>query len=74
MRRDVVRGYRECMQCAQSKGPPSRPKGKLQKVFTGAPLDLVAVDILSWLPISADGSENLLVLTDYFTKWGIPTS
>jgi len=41
----------------------------LQKVFTGAPLDVVAVDILSGLPLTPDGMKYILVLTDYFTKW-----
>ena len=39
------------------------------KVLTGAQLDIVAVDILSGLPIAPDGSKYILVLTDYFTKW-----
>ena len=35
----------------------------------GAPLDIIAVDILSGLPQASDGSKYILVLTDYFTKW-----
>jgi len=38
-------------------------------VITGAPLDIVAVDVLSGLPATADGKKYVLVLTDYFTKW-----
>jgi len=38
-------------------------------VLTGAPLDIVAIDILSGFPPAADGSKYLLVLTDYYTKW-----
>jgi len=30
---------------------------------------LFAIDILSGLPQTADGTKYLLVLTDYFTKW-----
>ena len=32
-------------------------------------MDLVAIDILSGLPATADGCKYLLVATDYFTKW-----
>jgi len=32
-------------------------------------MDLVAIDILSGLPATADGYKYLLVATDYFTKW-----
>jgi len=38
-------------------------------VLTGAPLDIVAVDVLSRLPVTSDGKKYILVLTDYFTKW-----
>jgi len=69
MKRDVIAWCRECQICAQCKGPPTRRHGKLPKVFTGAPLDVVAVDILSGLPQTPDGMKYILVLTDYFTKW-----
>jgi len=70
MKRDVALWCRQCSTCAQCKGPPTRRQGKLQKVITGAPLDIVAVDILSELPQTPDGIKYILVLTDYFTKWG----
>jgi len=38
-------------------------------VFAGAPLDLVAIDILSGLPVTPDGLKYILVVTDYFSKW-----
>ena len=41
----------------------------MQKVTIGAPLDIVAVDILSGVPVTPEGEKRLLVLTDYFTKW-----
>jgi len=69
MRREVATWCRQCKICAQCKGPPTRRQGKLQKVITGAPLDIVAVDILPALPQSPDGKKCILVLTDYSTKW-----
>ena len=69
MRRDIYTWTLQCTQCQKSKPAPSRAHGHLQKVITGAPLDIVAVDILSGLPTSSEGSKYILVLTDYFTKW-----
>jgi len=60
LKRDVIRWCRECDVCAQCKGPPTRRQGRLQKVITGAPLDIVAVDVLSGLPATADGKKYCL--------------
>ena len=69
MRKDIRIWYEQCEICARSRGPPTRHHGQLQKVVTGAPLDVVAVDILSGLPTTTDGNRYVVVLTDYFTKW-----
>jgi len=69
LNKDVHTWCQECHQCQSSKGPPARPHGRLQKVITGEPLDIVAIDILSGLPLATDGSKYILVATDYFTKW-----
>jgi len=59
----------QCEVCAQSRGPPTRHEGRLQKVLTSALLDIVAIDILSGLPTTPDVLKYILVVTDYFTKW-----
>jgi len=69
LRQDVENWCKQCPICAKGRGPPPRRHGRLQKVLTGAPLDIVAIDILSGLPATQDGSKYILVLTDYFTKW-----
>jgi len=69
MRKDIDAWCKQCEGCAISRRPPSRPHGHLRKVSAGAPMDLVAIDILSGLPAKADGYQYLLVATDYFTKW-----
>jgi len=69
MNRDIQLWYRQCQICAQAKGPPSRHQARLRKIVTGAPMDIVAADILSGLPVTEDGLRYILVLTDYFTKW-----
>ena len=69
MRQDIIRWCRQCQHCAKGKGPPLRPRGQLQKIPVGAPMDLVTMDILSGLPTADDGSRYLLVVVDAFTKW-----
>jgi len=69
MRKDVDAWCRQCEGCAISRGPPSRPHGHLRKVSDGAPMDLVAIEILSGLPVTPDSYKYLLVATDYFSKW-----
>jgi len=59
-RKDIDAWCRQCEGCAISRGPPSRPHGHLRKVSAGAPMDLVAIDILSGLPAGgARRSHNL---------------
>ena len=62
MSRDVTQWCHECRVCASSKTQPTRPKGKLQKVVTGAPMDIVAIDILSGLPVTPEGYKYILVV------------
>jgi len=73
MRKGVDVWCRQCGACATSKDPRNRPHAGLQKVIASEPMDLVAIDILSGLPTSHDGSKYHLVATDYFTK-AIPLS
>ena len=39
------------------------------KISAAAPMDLVAVDVLSGLPQAHDGSTCIIVAVDYMTKW-----
>jgi len=55
--------------CARSKGAPRHAHAPMEKVTAAAPMDLVAIDILSGLPTASDGSTCILVATDYMTKW-----
>jgi len=41
----------------------------MQKVIAAAPIDLVAIDVLSGLPTATDGSTCILVAVDYRSKW-----
>ena len=41
----------------------------MKQYLEGAPLELVALDILGPLPITTSGKKCILVLTDYFSRW-----
>jgi len=69
MSKDVQAWCNACDVCARSRGPPPRAHGDMVKVTAAAPMDLVAVDVLSGLPQSYDGSTCMLVAVDYMTKW-----
>ena len=64
MRRYVFNWCSKCTECQKSKPAPSKAHGQLQKVVTGASLNIDAVDILSGLPSANDGSKYILVPTD----------
>ena len=69
MAKDVSSWCTSCDVCARSKGAPSCGHAPMEKVTAAAPMDLVAIDILSGLPTAPDGSTCILVATDYMTKW-----
>jgi len=69
MSKDIQAWCNACDVCARSRGPPPRARGELVKVTAAAPMDLVAVDVLSGLPHSDDGSTCMIVAVDYMTKW-----
>ena len=43
--------------------------GLLNQYIVGAPLELIALEILAPFPVTLQGSEYILVISDYFTKW-----
>ena len=48
--------------------PPSK-RAPLQTLQAGYPLQIVAVDILGPLPVTAQGNKYVLVACDCFTRW-----
>ena len=51
-----------------AKGPYVGPKTQTNTIITNGPLDLLCVDFTTMDP-SRDGKENVLVLTDAFSKF-----
>ena len=68
--RDVQTWCRTCSSCATRKTSTPHQRGNLQPVVVGAPMQLVAIDLLGPFPTSPSGNSYLLVAMDYFTRWG----
>ena len=58
-----------CDVCNRSK-PPHPPQLPLVNTPIGKPWEMVGVDVLK-VPISCHGSQYILVIQDYFTKWPV---
>lgn len=69
MSSDIRRWCKQCSACAKSKPGPGLGKAPLTQFVVGAPLDVIALDIVG--PLKETGNQNsfILVLGDYFTKW-----
>jgi len=66
---DVRLRVRQCEVCQASKhGRPTETTGRRQ-LYAGRPWQVVAVDLVGPMPLSARGNTWILVLTDHFTRW-----
>lgn len=68
MQRDVERWCRECQRCVVAKATRPKLRTFMGNLLASRPLEIVAVDF-SMLEKSSDGKENLLVVTDVFSKF-----
>ena len=64
---DVQHKVKTCVRCIQRKTVP-KPSAELVNIATTQPLELVCIDFLS-LERSKGGYENILVITDHFTRY-----
>ncbi|MES9879686.1 MAG: DDE-type integrase/transposase/recombinase [Sedimenticola sp.] len=68
---DSVRQWvKRCDRCMVSKLPVPGVRPKIRSILASKPLEVVAMDFTQ-LEKSSDGRENVLVLTDVFTKYTI---
>ncbi|KAG7491797.1 hypothetical protein MATL_G00007640 [Megalops atlanticus] len=68
-RRDVATFCIRCDVCTAKKGPTDRSRAPLQQLFSGSPMERVAIDVLGPFPRSEAGNRYVLIAMDYFTKW-----
>ena len=64
---DVEHKVKSCIRCIQRKTVP-KPSAELVNITTTQPMELVCIDFLS-LERSKGGHENILVITDHFTRY-----
>ena len=69
MYRDITQYVKDCPQCQVAKGPYVGPKIQLGSIIANGPLDL-CVDFTTMHP-SMDGKENVLIMTDAFSKFSL---
>ena len=68
MFQDVTNYVKTCPQCQMAKGDYTDPKTKLGTIIANNPMDLLCIDFTKVDPLKS-GKENILVLTDAFTKF-----
>ena len=69
MNTDLEEWISHCERCIKSK-TPTNSRAPLVSISTSQPLELVCMDYLS-LEMSKGGFQNILVLTDHFTKYAV---
>ncbi|KAI8482362.1 hypothetical protein Bbelb_399530 [Branchiostoma belcheri] len=70
MRGDISLYVQTCQHCGLRKLPNHTIRSPLVSVKTSAPLELVCMDYLS-VEKSVGGYENILVITDHFTRFAV---
>ena len=68
MFQDITKYVKECPQCRIAKGDYTEPNTIPGVIIANNPMDLVCIDFTKVDP-SKDSKENILVLTDAFTKF-----
>jgi len=69
MTRDIRLRVRQCEVCQASKHRrPTETTGR-HRLYASRPWQVVAVDLVGPLPLSAKGNTWIRVLTDHFTRW-----
>ena len=74
MTADILAYCKHCRRCSTAKAQVPADRAPLQPILATRPLEIVAMDFTVMEP-AQDGRENVLVLTDMFTKFtvAVPT-
>lgn len=69
MGRDVERFCAECERCMTRNPPVPAPRAAMGELHASEPWQVVSIDFLTDLPVTAAGNRHLLVCCDHFTRW-----
>ena len=67
---DITRWVKNCKRCQTAKGPYVDPDPAQGSIVANNPMDLLCIDFMKVDP-SKDGKENVLVMTDAFSKFSV---
>lgn len=70
MSKDIEQYVKQCYRCNESKKPYHQIRTPLGRLVASKPLECIALDFTVLEP-SSDGRENVLVITDVFTKFTV---
>ena len=59
----------ECAVCNQRKPSSASARAPMESIKVSQPMELWAMDILGPLPVTAQGHQYVLVMSDHFIKW-----
>ena len=68
MFQDAIKYVKDCPQCQIAKGDYTKPNTILGVIIAHNPMDLECIDLTRVNPLR-DSKENILVLTDIFTRF-----
>ena len=73
---DSYNWYQSCASCASRKSSAHSRRAPMGIITAGYPTQIMAVDLLGFLPESQQGNSYVMVVADYFTRWmeAIPIS
>ena len=69
MSADIEQFCKSCRQCGERNKPIPAPRASLGQLPASAPMEMVALDILSGLPVTSQGHKHLLVIVDHFSRF-----
>ena len=59
----------ECAVYNQQRSSPASSRAPMNSITVSQPMELWAMDIVGPLPVTAQGHQYILVMSDHFTKW-----